>query len=348
MKRLMAIVLSASLFTGVLAPTALAYSGADTASVIVQTEQEMESDPDMRVLLDGYDVSTGESETATSSKPQTGTVVSGITSLHFRTGPGMDYAVIGYLCPGDAVEVLGKSGDWYKVAHNGKTGYVHGKYLTMQGDGSQKSGAESELPDAVTDKTNSATKDSALTPDGNLTLVDDIGTASGAGQQFITLVTKAGNTFYLIIDRNEKGEENVHFLNLVDESDLLTLMDEDEAAEYQQKKEAEAATSAAPETPAKTEESAPTAEPETEEKNSALPAVMLLLFVVGVGGVGGYLYFKLKGGLPKKQVNKPDPDANYRDEDEEIALPEEAEDPDEDDGYDEEVDEDDDANNEPV
>lgn len=48
-----------------------------------------------------------------------------------------------------------------------------------------------------------------LTPDGNLTLVDDIGSSTEAGQQFITLVTKSGNYFYLIIDRNDKGEEKV-------------------------------------------------------------------------------------------------------------------------------------------
>lgn len=68
-----------------------------------------------------------------------------------------------------------------------------------------------------------------LTPDGNLTLADDMGSATGARKQFITLVTKAGNTFYLIIDRDDKGEQTVHFLNLVDEADLHALMDEEEA-----------------------------------------------------------------------------------------------------------------------
>ena len=78
----------------------------------------------------------------------------------------------------------------------------------------------------ITDETSGA-----LTPEGNLTLVDDYHTnySDGSGQQFITLVSKSGATFYLVIDRNAKGQQTVHFMNLVDEAHLLALMEEDAA-----------------------------------------------------------------------------------------------------------------------
>ena len=89
----------------------------------------------------------------------------------------------------------------------------------------------------VTDETSGA-----LTPEGNLTLVDDYHTdySDGSGQQFITLVSKSGATFYLVIDRNAKGQQTVHFMNLVDEADLLALMEEEDADAYTAEKEAAA------------------------------------------------------------------------------------------------------------
>lgn len=67
-----------------------------------------------------------------------------------------------------------------------------------------------------------------LTPEGNMSLVDDIDGEEASDKQFITVVTRNGAYFYIIIDRAEDGENTVHFLNQVDESDLLKLIDEEE------------------------------------------------------------------------------------------------------------------------
>ena len=101
---------------------------------------------------------------------------------------------------------------------------------------------EPVLPEVVEEDVVTVTDETsgALTPEGNLTLVDDYHTdySDGSGQQFITLVSKSGNTFYLVIDRNAKGQQTVHFMNLVDEADLLTLMEEEDAEAYTAEKEA--------------------------------------------------------------------------------------------------------------
>ena len=41
---------------------------------------------------------------------------------------------------------------------------------------------------------------------------------------------------------------------------------------------------------------------------------MLLLFVIGAAGVGGYLYIKMKGVKPASRKNQPGPDADYSSE----------------------------------
>ena len=74
--------------------------------------------------------------------------------------------------------------------------------------------AEETTEAPVEETTEPAEPMEPLTPDGNLTLVDDAGTDVKAGKQFVTLVTKSGNYFYLIIDRDDKGEQTVHFLNI--------------------------------------------------------------------------------------------------------------------------------------
>ena len=62
----------------------------------------------------------------------------------------------------------------------------------------------------------------ALTPEGNMTLVDNIGNGD---KQFIVVQSRNGYYFYIIIDHASEGDNTVHFLNQVDEADLLALIE---------------------------------------------------------------------------------------------------------------------------
>ena len=181
----------------------------------------------------------------------------------------------------------------------------------------------------------------ALTPEGNLTLVDDYHTnySDGSGQQFITLVSKSGATFYLVIDRNAKGQQTVHFMNLVDEADLLTLMEEDAADAYTAEKEAAAQAEqdklkAEEEAKKAAEEAASGEEQPKENKVTKIASGFLgvvVLIALAAGG-GFYAFTKQK---QKKQAEKEalDPDANYTEDkgDFEIPVEDEPEEPGEED-----------------
>ncbi len=185
-----------------------------------------------------------------------GTVVTNGGRLNLRTGAGLDFEIIDQLRPGEEVTVIGSEGDWYEVIVPEKKGYVHGDYLELI----EKAEQNSELDLAMlihimgmmfdgstgfesifgglfgTDtETENGKPPFAFTPDGNMTLIDDFLQIEVPGdeeteqveKQFITVQSKNGNTFYIVIDRN--GEtENVYFLNLVDEADLMALMESED------------------------------------------------------------------------------------------------------------------------
>ena len=171
----------------------------------------------------------------------------------------------------------------------------------------------------VTDETSGA-----LTPEGNLTLVDDYHTdySDGSGQQFITLV----------IDRNAKGQQTVHFMNLVDEADLLALMEEDAADAYTAEKEAAAQAEqdklkAEEEAKKAAEEAAASGEEQPKENKVTKIASGFLGVVVLIAlaaGVGFYAFAKQK---QKKQAEKEalDPDANYTEDKGDFEIPTEDE-----------------------
>ena len=187
------------------------------------------------------------------------------------------------------------------------------------------------------DAEESAETGDALTPDGNMTLVDDVGSETEAGKQFITMVTKSGNYFYLIIDRDDEGEHTVHFLNQVDEADLMALMDEEQSTGLTQSEETantETGTESVTPDQEKVDETEPAEEESVEDaktesqqekkSGSMLPAIILLAAVVIGGGV--FAFMKLKG-KKEQEKEKPDPDDEYKDEDdEEYLIPDDFED----------------------
>ena len=184
---------------------------------------------------DGIQITTG---TDKKEPEQTGTVTTNGGRLNVRTGAGLDKTAFTQLPNGTTVEVVGTDGDWIKILLPERIGYVHSDYLTVSDTKTESTGAgsfslsldEEELAALLGLFTGSQTGggSAALTPDGNLTLIDDIGSTTQRGKQFITVETKNGNVFYLIIDRDDEGKETVHFLNQVDEADLLTLMEDGE------------------------------------------------------------------------------------------------------------------------
>ena len=170
-----------------------------------------------------------------------------------------------------------------------------------------------------------------LTPEGNLTLVDDIQGEAAGDKQFITVQTKAGNTFYIIIDRAADGENTVYFLNAVDEADLTALMEDGEPAvcDCTTKCAAGAVDTACPVCavnmtecvgPEPEPEPEPTPEPVEEPAEESVglnPAVLLVILLV-LGGGGAFAYFKLVKGK-KASTRGPDDldDYDYGEDDEE-------------------------------
>ena len=183
-------------------------------------------------------------------------------------------------------------------------------------------------PTAEINETSSAeaTVEPGLTPEGNMQLVDDITTSTG--KQFITVVSKSGNYYYIIIDRSTNNTENVHFLNMVDERDLLDLMSDDEVKEINAEKEANAEAVATP-TPEPTPAS--TSRAQASDSESLIDKYIMVTLVVGLGILAAIVIVIVIVTKHKKEANKrqPDPDENYDYDNDEYVLEEDTDDDDE-------------------
>lgn len=263
-----------------------------------------------------------------------GTVTTCGGNLNVRTGAGLDNDAFTQLPNGAQVEVIGTEGEWVKVLLPEREGYVHSDYLTITDTGSFSLSLDGADLSALLELLPSGLSDgggAALTPDGNLSLIDDLGGAS-SGKQFITVETKGGNVFYLIIDRDDEGAQTVHFLNQVDEADLLALMEDGEVQETPavctctEKCQAGAVNTACPvcavnmsECAGKAPEVEPEPEPEPEaEKSGGMGALALVLALVVLGGGGAFAYIKFIRPKQASKVSADPDDYDFADEEEYI------------------------------
>ena len=236
----------------------------------------------------------------------------------------MDNTAFTQLPNGTVVDVIGRDGDWVKILLPARVGYVYGGYLTV-----------TDAADSTVSIGGMTGGSDALTPDGNLTLIDDIGSSTKAGKQFITLESKNGNTFYLIIDRDDGGEETVHFLNQVDEADLMALTGEEETpAVCSCTTKCVAGTvntscpvcavnmtecvgkEAKPEVP--TEPTEPAAE--EPEKKSGVGGILVVLLIVALGGGAAFYFFKQKKAKPQTKGSADLDDYDYGEDEDEYEF----------------------------
>ena len=139
-------------------------------------------------------------------------------------------------------------------------------------------------------------------------------------KQFITLQSKAGNTFYLVIDYDKPIDEEAemyetYFLNLVDERDLLALMSDEEKEEVPTPTPQIVYVTPEP-TPVYVTP-APTTAPEPVQEEGRPEQMTAILVLVAIWATGGILAFVLLRNKGKGGKTVPDTDFILDDDDDE-------------------------------
>lgn len=115
-------------------------------------------------------------------------------------------------------------------------------------------------------------------------------------KEFLTIQTKNGNTFFLVLDRSS-NTENVYMLSMIDENDLAEFMDEAQTEETPQVVIPETETTVVSE-----ETESETVQP--EDGNGMNTGALLAIGLLAAGGIGAGYYFKVV--KPKKKEAQED------------------------------------------
>ncbi|MFR2029250.1 MAG: DUF4366 domain-containing protein, partial [Christensenellales bacterium] len=148
-----------------------------------------------------------------------------------------------------------------------------------------------------------------------------------------------GNYFYILIDRDDEGENTVHFLNQVDDADLFALLEDGESSEAQtpavctctEKCETGKINTSCPVCSTNmTACSGKEAEPEPDEpteqpqEKSNTGGLVLFLVVALLGGGGAFYYFKFVKNKPSVKGGTDLDDFDFEDYDEDEPEPDDA------------------------
>jgi flagellar basal body-associated protein FliL len=154
----------------------------------------------------------------------------------------------------------------------------------------------------------------SFTPDGNLTLIDDFTRTDEGDKQFITVKTRDESIFYIVIDRSAK-QENVYFLNLVDDQDLIAILNDEGLTE-----EIETITKLPD--PQEPEQDKPSqTKPETTDPDSSPAAMQLIVILVFIAAIGGAAFWLIRSKPFQKQRKKEVTIPEYLYEEHEIDQP---------------------------
>ena len=167
----------------------------------------------------------------------------------------------------------------------------------------------SETDNSNQDKT--VSDETSSLPEGNGALLEDV-SDNVVNRQFLSIQSKNGNTFYIVIDKDSKGKHNVYFMNLVDEYDLMAFAEKFPEEVQSELKDGADSTSETDKdgNSVKSDESKPYKD--TKTKSGGGNPMLIVILVLAAGGGGAFYYFKVV--KPKKGAKAPKQD-DYGDED---------------------------------
>ena len=153
-------------------------------------------------------------------------------------------------------------------------------------------------------------------PEGNGALLEDV-SDDVVNRQFLSIQSKNGNTFYIVIDKDSKGKQNVYFMNLVDEYDLMAFVEKFPEEVQSELKNGEESSAEIDKDGNAVKSDESQTDKDLKTKSSGGNPMLIVILVLAAGG-GAFYYFKVvkpkKGAKAPKQADYCDEDEDYEED----------------------------------